>query len=72
MAKHGENIYKRKDGRHEGRYVTGKTPEGRTRFGYICGRQYARYATACCKRKRNCWDGKGANVSRDVGRWING
>lgn len=41
MAKHGENIYKRKDGRYEGRYVVGKTAEGRTRFGYIYGRQYS-------------------------------
>lgn len=41
MARHGENIYKRKDGRYEGRYVIGKTSNGKTRFGYIYGRQYA-------------------------------
>jgi len=41
MARHGENIYRRKDGRYEGRYVIGKTPEGRTRFGYIYSRQYS-------------------------------
>ena len=41
MARHGENIYKRKDGRYEGRYVIGKTLSGRTRFGYVYGRQYA-------------------------------
>ena len=41
MARHGENIYKRKDGRYEGRYVIGKTPTGRTRFGYVYGRQYS-------------------------------
>ena len=34
MCRHGENIYKRKDGRYEGRYVLGKTEEGKTRFGY--------------------------------------
>ena len=41
MARHGENIYKRKDGRYEGRYVIGKTITGKTRFGYVYGRQYA-------------------------------
>lgn len=40
MAKRGENIYKRKDGRYEGRYVVGKTAKGRTRFGYVYGHQY--------------------------------
>ena len=41
MARHGENIYKRQDGRYEGRYVTGKTKDGKTRFGYVYARQYA-------------------------------
>ena len=35
MCRHGENIYKRKDGRYEGRYIVGKTDEGKTRFGYV-------------------------------------
>lgn len=33
MSRHGENIYKRKDGRYEGRYVIGKNESGRTKFG---------------------------------------
>lgn len=41
MARHGENIYKRKDGRYEGRYVIGRTLAGKTRFGYVYARQYA-------------------------------
>lgn len=41
MARHGENIYKRRDGRYEGRYVIGKTKEGKTRFGYVYARQLA-------------------------------
>lgn len=40
MCRHGENIYKRKDGRYEGRYIVGKTDEGKTRFGYVYGYQY--------------------------------
>lgn len=30
MAKRGENIHKRKDGRWEGRYIKGRTAEGKT------------------------------------------
>ena len=40
MARHGENIYKRKDGRYEGRYVKGKKPDGKTLFGYVYGKRY--------------------------------
>ncbi len=40
MARRGENIYKRKDGRYEGRYVIGKSRDGKTRFGYVYGRLY--------------------------------
>ena len=40
MCRHGENIYKRKDGRYEGRYVVGHWPDGRTKFGYVFGHQY--------------------------------
>lgn len=40
MARHGENIYKRKDGRYEGRYATGKKSNGTTRFGYVYGMRY--------------------------------
>lgn len=41
MARRGENIYRRKDGRYEGRYVIGKKPDGKTKFGYIFGYAYA-------------------------------
>ena len=60
MAKHGENIYKRKDGRHEGRYVTGKTPEGRTRFGYIYGRQYAEVRNRLLQKKAELLERQGS------------
>ena len=40
MARHGENIYKRKDERYEGWYVTGKKSNGTTRFGYVYGMRY--------------------------------
>ena len=40
MARKGENIFKRKDGRWEGRYIKGHE-EGRAVYGYVFGRTYA-------------------------------
>lgn len=51
MSRHGENIYKRKDGRYEGRYVIGKTPSGKTRFGYVYAYQYAEARRMLIKKK---------------------
>lgn len=39
MARKGENIYKRKDGRWEGRYLK-RTPDGKTRYGYVYAPTY--------------------------------
>ncbi len=41
MSRKGENIYKRKDGRWEGRYIKARTVEGKAIFGYIYGKKYA-------------------------------
>lgn len=51
MARHGENIYKRRDGRYEGRYVIGKTKDGKTRFGYVYARQYAKVRVLLLEKK---------------------
>lgn len=34
MSKKGENIYKRKDGRWEARYIKGYHPDGTPKYGY--------------------------------------
>lgn len=39
MARKGENIFKRKDGRWEGRYVKGKK-NGKNIYGFVYGRSY--------------------------------
>ncbi|MBQ8621419.1 MAG: site-specific integrase [Oscillospiraceae bacterium] len=39
MSRKGENIYKRKDGRWEGRYLK-RTPDGKTRYGYVYASTY--------------------------------
>jgi len=51
MARRGENIYKRKDGRYEGRYVIGRSENGRTKFGYVYGRHYQNVRDELAKRK---------------------
>lgn len=37
MARRGENIYKRKDGRWEGRYKSGVRADGTARYSSIYG-----------------------------------
>jgi integrase len=40
MARRGENIYRRKDGRWEGRYMKGRKEDGKPRYGYVYGAGY--------------------------------
>jgi len=40
MARHGENIYKRKDGRWEGRYIKEYDANGKAVPGYVYGKTY--------------------------------
>ncbi len=40
MSRRGENIYKRKDGRWEGRYLRTRTPAGKAKFGYVYAKSY--------------------------------
>ncbi|MHC5372860.1 site-specific integrase [Enterococcus sp. LJL120] len=41
MVRRGDNIYKRKDGRWEGRYIKGRTSDNKIRYGYVYGKRYA-------------------------------
>lgn len=40
MSRRGENIYKRKDNRWEGRYEKGREINGKRKLGYVYGRTY--------------------------------
>lgn len=40
MPKKGENIYKRKDGRWEGRYIKSRDISGKINYGYVYARTY--------------------------------
>lgn len=41
MARKGENITKRKDGRWEARIIKGRTLDGKARYQYIYGKSYS-------------------------------
>lgn len=40
MSRKGENIYKRKDGRWEGRYIKSRCPSGKANYGYVYAKSY--------------------------------
>ncbi|MDM8195374.1 hypothetical protein QUV98_03455 [Massilimicrobiota timonensis] len=40
MPRKGENIYKRKDGRWEARYIKSHDISGRAKYGYVYGKSY--------------------------------
>lgn len=40
MSRKGENIYKRKDGRWEGRYIKGRDRLGKALYGYVYSKTY--------------------------------
>ena len=40
MSRRGENIYKRKDNRWEGRYIKGYDYKGKAQFGYVYAKTY--------------------------------
>ncbi len=40
MSRKGENIYRRKDGRWEGRYIRGRKQDGKAVYGYVYAKTY--------------------------------
>ena len=40
MARKGENIHKRKDGRWEGRYIVGYDEQGKAKYASVYGKTY--------------------------------
>lgn len=61
MSRRGENIYRRKDGRWEGRFINGRTPEGKAHYGYVYGKTYGEV-----KEKLKEASSKNALPSKDV------
>lgn len=53
MSRHGENIFKRKDKRWEGRYICGRTENGKARYRSVYSHSYAE----CRQKLRACREG---------------
>lgn len=53
MSRHGENIYKRKDNRFEGRYIKGYDQSGKAKFGYVYAKTYKEVKEKLIKIKAN-------------------
>ena len=51
MARRGENIRKRSDGRWEGRYIKGRSADGKPRWGYVYGASYAEVREISIRKK---------------------
>lgn len=54
MPRKGENIYKRKDGRWEGRYIRSYNADHKAQYGYIYGKSYKEVKQVLIEKKRLC------------------
>ncbi len=53
MPRKGENIYKRKDGRWEGRYIKSRTIEGKAIYGFVYAKSYQEVREKLIVEKQN-------------------
>ncbi|WP_265455956.1 tyrosine-type recombinase/integrase [Enterococcus sp. HY326] len=71
MVKRGENIYKRKDGRWEGRYIKGRTAENKIVYGYVYGKKYDEVKDSLLMLKVNAFTKKKTPFhKRTYGDWF--
>lgn len=60
MARRGENIYLRKDGRYEGRYIKGRKANGKAEFASVYGRKYGEVKRRLVEKKSQLYGEKGS------------
>lgn len=74
MAKKGLNIYKRKDGRWEGRYKSGYTSEGKTKYFSIYGKSYTSVREQLEKKRAETLNSvdrcSRCTVGEIIGKWL--
>lgn len=74
MARRGENIYLRKDGRWEGRYERFRDQSGKIRYGYVYGTSYKETKKKLVIKKaeyfENRPDHNKLRISKTVEEWI--
>ena len=54
MARHGENIHKRKDGRWEGRYIKGRNKQNKPLWGYVYAPTYQQAREKLLRCRAEC------------------
>ncbi len=54
MSRRGENIYKRRDGRWEARYIKSRDPGGRAVYGYLYRHSYGEAKRAQAEARASC------------------
>ncbi len=70
MSRRGENIYKRKDGRYEGRYIRYYDINGKAVYGYVYSRSYSEIKDLLAKCRLNHKEEKsGSNTL--LSDWLN-
>lgn len=66
MPRRGENIYKRKDGRWEGRYIKGHDINGKAQYGYVYGKTYSEVKQSLKNSHSKIIDSKGSATKSSV------
>ena len=73
MPRVGKNIYRRKDGRYEGRYISGRDESGKAKYSYIYGKTSheveARLAEIKTDLKAEAMKGK-TSFAEAAGEWL--
>ena len=77
MSRKGENIYKRKDGRWEGRFIRSYQPNGKAKYGYVYAytyREVKEKLNFAVMSKENSSDKDTASIafSAIADQWLNG
>lgn len=68
MARRGENIYKRKDGRYEGRYIKDYGEKGEALYGYVYAKTYREVRVALASMRASCVQLEGFTLT--LGEWL--
>ena len=77
MSRTGENIYKRKDGRWEARYIKYYDGNGKAKYGYVYGHSYAEAKSKLIRCLTSIKSGPASNSNQTPLRdltfgWMNG
>ena len=70
MARRGLNIYKRKDGRWEGRYKNGYRADGKTKYSSVYGKSYSAVRTILNEKRAEAQKGVDCRSSFTVGELV--